>query len=152
VDAYKRAFKRAVSVLKETRAPFVYQQSYNANNPRDDPTDFGSYYVGDDYADMVCVSLYNFGNTPGYGAGKPFKELVDRFYTQVWAGARVHVRLLDAARECSFREGAVAVALRVRKRRYQLALDSVIYCGARGRNRGGRSGERPESKGPCSPT
>jgi hypothetical protein len=109
---YLNAYKHVVDVLRSTGANFVYQQSYNAKSSRDDQTPFLDMYVGDEYADMICVSLYNFGNNPGRGAGKPFADLVDPFYSQV--------------RCASYRERASALA-------QQQATHSAQRCEQAGR-------------------
>ncbi|KAG5186950.1 glycoside hydrolase superfamily [Tribonema minus] len=79
---FKAAYKHIVTIFRNAKAPVQFQQGYNNSNPRDDKTPFKNFYVGDDYVDMVCFSLYNFAGIPNHSSGT-FTKLAGDFYNQM---------------------------------------------------------------------
>lgn len=59
VEAFKAAWIHVVGVLRGTGAPLTYELSLNNKNPNANPTPLSTFYPGDQWVDVVCVSSYN---------------------------------------------------------------------------------------------
>lgn len=60
VDAFKAAYRHVVTVLRSYDPPFSYQLSYNVKSANNDARPLKDFYVGDEYTDEICISIYNF--------------------------------------------------------------------------------------------
>jgi hypothetical protein len=57
-EQFKRSFRHVVNILRSTGAPVKFQVAYN-NKSYKSKVRLSKFFPGDNYVDMVCVSVYN---------------------------------------------------------------------------------------------
>eukprot|EP00611_Tribonema_gayanum_P001558 TRINITY_DN11134_c1_g1_i1.p1 TRINITY_DN11134_c1_g1~~TRINITY_DN11134_c1_g1_i1.p1 ORF type:complete len:261 (+),score=68.62 TRINITY_DN11134_c1_g1_i1:1239-2021(+) len=70
LELFQQAYVHVVTLLKSFSPPFKYQFSYNLSNAGGN-IPLAAFYVGDDYVDQICISVYNFAGI----SGKPSHSL-----------------------------------------------------------------------------
>ncbi|KAG5181390.1 glycoside hydrolase superfamily [Tribonema minus] len=70
LELFQQAYVHVVTLLRSFSPPFKYQFSYNLSNAGGN-IPLAAFYVGDDYVDQICISVYNFAGV----SGKPSHSL-----------------------------------------------------------------------------
>lgn len=82
LEGYKAAYRRVVDILRSEKVNAKYQQAYNIR-PSSKRYSVKDMYIGDNYADQVCVSVYNRAGSSSYHKWTSLDTLLTPWYNEM---------------------------------------------------------------------